>query len=398
MHTDVINVQPMSVVFVAPYAPDVPSRHLGAARKIELIIGLLSSLGFRVHLVDSSHSSERWTRAIFGDECQVGETKVSLWRPVLLRKRAIGKLVHVAFAARFARKLSRTKPTVVWLYNSYAFEARVGLSLKAATGAKLVLELEDLPMARRRSLNVKPWLDQAYFNPLLHAADLVTFVNASIMERFGGSKRNTLLLPSILKQALVDRPMPRRFQSSAVRIGYFGGLEADKGADLLLKFAWAMPSGWKLVVTGAGSLSPAFASAAANGAGALEFHGRVGDDTLVDLMFGCDVIVNPHSSIAGMDDGVFPFKVCEALASGALLVSTPLPKIDIPVVAAAIWFDGTLPDLVEKLSSARAFYAANYSQIVDACEMVRARYSEASISAAISSHLRLSLGLTELVA
>jgi glycosyltransferase involved in cell wall biosynthesis len=368
-----------NVVMVVPYAPGQPSGDLGASKKIELVARLLHGLGYTVHLVDSSHPTLAFAGPVTGQPAALNEVPVSLWRPHCLPSRKLGKLFNVLQAALFVKALKPLAPVLVWAYNSYSFEARAALALKRWTGARIVLELEDLPLARGRGLNPKPWLDQYFFPKLLAAADLVTFVNAVTLKRFASKSRRALLLPSLLQQALVEAPPRRRFAQRRHRLGYFGGLTREKGAGLLLELVPRLAPDWQLVITGVGDLSTAFQSLQAQYPERLEFHGMVSHDTVLALMQDCDAIVNPHTSIAQMKDGVFPFKVCEALASGALLVSTPLPSIDIDLSRAVLGFDGTVDGLLAALSGAAAHHERHAAEMALARQAVCDNFSEASM-------------------
>lgn len=368
-----------NVVVVAPLSPGTASLHLGAAKKIELVLGLLHRLGYSLHLVDSSHPTLRFAEPVIAQACMVGSTPVTLWRPRCLPSRKLGKLLNVVAAHAFIDRLRSLSPAFVWVYNSYSFEARAALHLKRRAGSRVVLELEDLPRARGRSFNPKPWLDQYFFPRLLAAADLVTCVNAGMQRQFVRPGQRSLLFPSLLQQALVDAVVLPRFRKPTHRLGYFGGLESEKGADVLLAAVARLPVGWTLVVTGVGSLADAFAEAQRAHPAQLEFHGRVAHEQVLSLMQGCDAIVNPHTPIAQMHDGVFPFKVCEALASGALLVSTALPSIDIELSRSVLSFDGSAAGLQDALTQAGRFYADHADTIAQTRAEICTRFSEASV-------------------
>ena len=370
-----------TVILVAPYAPEVPLLNLGASKKIQLIASLLTRLGFTVHHVDSSHPHERFTAPVMGHPTHIEQTPVTLWRPFCLPSRKAGKLLNVYASPSLYRRLADLKPDLIWVYNSYAFEARLGMHLQRTTGAKLVFELEDLPLSRGRGLNPKPLLDQHYFRPLMQRADLVTFVNAVLLQRHRQDAKAALLFPSILQQALVEQPAAQRFASPEHRVGYFGGLDIDKGVGTLLELPPQMPSNWKLVVTGAGPLTPALQDLARQHPQQVEFHGAVSHARVLELMSSCDVILNPHSSITGMQDGVFPFKVCEALASGAVLVSTPLPSIDIDLESCVLFFDGSARGLAESLDKAEAHHRQRQAAIARVRDQVRHQYGESQVLA-----------------
>lgn len=366
-------------VLVASYSPGFPAEHLGATKKIELVAKLLQRLGYSVHYVDSGHPEQRLTSPIMGEAATVGESAVRLWRPACLPNRKLGKLFNVLHAGALVDELAALKPHLIWLYNSYAFEARWGMALQARTGARLILELEDLPLARHRGLNPKPRLDQWYFERLLPRADMVTFVNADLMKHYEPEVRQSLLLPSVLQDAITSLPDRRRFESETHRLGYFGGLEVDKGVQVLLDLVPRMPPKWKLVVTGVGSLTGALREIAARHSNAIEFHGAVPHQEVVRLMSTCDAIVNPHAAITEMNNGVFPFKVCEALASGALLITTPLPAIDLDLAGHVEAFDGSLDGLVQALQRAPALYARRHEALAGLRRAVCQRYGETAV-------------------
>lgn len=380
-HPSVLSGQDRTVILVAPYAPEMPLLNLGASKKIQLIASLLSRLGFNVHHVDSSHPHEHFAAPVLARPTHIEQTSVTLWRPFCLPSRKAGKLLNIYGSQPLFQKLARLKPDLVWVYNSYAFEARLGLYLQRVTGARLVFELEDLPLSRGRGLNPKPFLDQHYFRPLLKKADLVTFVNAVLLQRHRQDVRAGLLFPSILQQALVEQLPTPRFEGPRHRVGYFGGLDVDKGVGTLLELPPLMPPNWTLVVTGVGPLTTDLHELARKHPQQVEFHGAVSHARVLELMSGCDVILNPHSSITGMHDGVFPFKVCEALASGALLVSTPLPSIDIDLNSCVLFFDGSAKGLADALSKAPAHHGRHHDAIARVRDQVRNQYGESQVLA-----------------
>lgn len=366
-------------VLLASYSPGFPAEHLGATKKIELVAKLLQRLGHDVHYVDSGHPEQRCTHAIHGQAAVVGETQVTLWRPACLPHRKLGKLCNALHVGKLMDALSKQKPQLIWLYNSYAFEARWGMALQARTGARLILELEDLPLARNRGLNPKPYLDQLYFERLLPRADMVTFVNADLMQQYAAEVKRGFLLPSVLQDAITSLPDRLRFRSETHRLGYFGGLEPDKGVQVLLDLIPRMPRNWKLVVTGVGSLSGRFTDIAATHPHAVEFHGAVAHQEVIRLMSGCDAIVNPHAAITEMSNGVFPFKVCEALASGALLITTPLPTIDLDLADRVETFDGSADGLARAMQRAPELYAGRHAELSELRSAVCQRYGESAV-------------------
>ena len=364
---------------VAPHSPDEPALNLGAAKKIELVGSLLHQLGFEIHYLDTAHPPGQFRAPVMGRPATLGQTPVTLWRPFCVPSRKLGKMLNLFLSQGIFQAMRILKPQLVWLYNPYAFEARIGLYLQRVIDTKLVLELEDLPTARGRGLNPKPFLDQHYFKPLQVKADLVTFVNAVLLRRFAPVVKRSLLFPSILQNALVNQQPRQRFTTDVRQLGYFGGLEPDKGVGTLIDLLPALPSGWHLVVTGVGSMTEQLKQAQARHPDRLSFHGAVSHERVLSLMQSCDAIVNPHEPIAHMGDGVFPFKVCEALASGALLISTSLPSIDIDLSRSVLYFDGSAPALADALSKAAGHYQRHAGDIAHTRSEVCSQYSEQTV-------------------
>ncbi|MCE2916476.1 MAG: glycosyltransferase [Rubrivivax sp.] len=371
-------------LFIAPEDFEREPVNLGAATKIAALVRILDRLGHEVHYVDSSHWQARWAGAVHGRPSRVAGTPVTLWRPPMVPHRKLGKLLNVLGAAGFARRLQGLRPAFTWIYNAYAFEAAVAHHLHAQ-GVPFVLEIEDLPLARPRGLNPKPHWDQQWFKRVLPQAGLVSFVNQRLLDEHRPEVRRSLLLPSVLRREFDDLAGRRRFaDAQTTRIGYFGGLSHEKGAGLLLEALARWPADSTLVVTGQGDLGPAFAAAAATPGSRLEYHGAVPSERLAPLMASCDAIVNPHRAIADMGDGVFPFKVCEALAAGALLISTELPPIAAPLAGAVLFFDGRVQGLLDAVVAARAFDSEHRSQIDALARHIAGEYGESAVAARLA--------------
>ena len=380
------STRPPVMVVIASNDFEGASVNLGAAAKIASLVRIFGRLGFDVHYVDTSHWTPRWARPVLSRPSAIEDTAVTLWRPFQLAHRKVGKVLNVLAADGFFAQLRRANPALVWIYNSYAMEGALAQRF-ASIGVPFVLELEDLPRARRRGWNPKPLWDQRYLDALLPAAALVTFVNKGLLDRYAGRCKATFLLPSVLHDTLAGLSRPQRFVSSPYRVGYFGGLVREKGANVMLDALAALPANWQMVVTGVGELGPAFQSAAQASPDRLEFHGAVSRQALMALMQSCDVIVNPHQSIEAMQDGVFPFKVCEAIASGALLITTPLPSIGESFGRGAMSFDGSAKGLQRALADAHRHDQENATVINELRARVVGAYSEQAIAGRLAAAL-----------
>ena len=371
------------IVMIAPYLPEsvASSGSLAAAHKIESVIRILARSGRRIIFINSAHLQNSFASSSASAQ-EIGGVRVVQVTPFTLKWRPIGKLLNILAARWLVRSIAALRPSLVWIYNSYAFEARSALLISRHTGCEMVLELEDLPRSRRRGLlNVKPFLDSFYLRMLENHATLITCVNSSIEARLNSDR--TLLLPYIMSPSLrTDGKEP--FGSAPYTLGYFGGLSKEKGASILPELCDALPANWRMVVTGRGNLAPALRAHAAKSGGRMLFCENVPDERLYELLDQCDVVVNPHTSIASMGQGVFPFKVLEAVASGRLVISTELPPCSFDLSKNVITFDGTLAGVRDALETAPAFLRGNRGGFNKTVDQIRSSLSENAIYAKLT--------------
>jgi glycosyltransferase involved in cell wall biosynthesis len=102
-------------------------------------------------------------------------------------------------------------------------------------------------------------------------------------------------------------------------------------------------------------------------------------------MLSCDAIINPHTPISNMGNGVFPFKVIEAIASGRLVISTPLPACGLDLEASVLFVGHEVHALSKALTEANQFYQSRKSGIESAAGEVRLRFSKDSLANEIRS-------------
>jgi glycosyltransferase involved in cell wall biosynthesis len=191
----------------------------------------------------------------------------------------------------------------------------------------------------------------------------------------------------LLRKELTSGETVRKFRQTPYRLGYFGGLQYDKGVDVILEALQDIPDSWTIVVTGSGPLQKRFEVAAKEHSNRLQYLGVVDQQRLTAEMLACDAIVNPHKPISDMADGVFPFKVCEILASGALLISTALPSIDLDLSQGMLEFSGSPTSLLQAMAMAAKFYSERHDAITRLRDAVRDRFSEAAITTKLADAL-----------
>jgi glycosyltransferase involved in cell wall biosynthesis len=378
-----------SIVVIAPYSPigscDLP--HLGAAKKISAILNLLSMFGRPVVLINSAHNRNINSWGQVSQDVHGGKN-ITVVTPFTIWNRRLGKLCNLLGTSRLAHKINDCKPALVWIYNGYAFESKLALELHALCGCPIVLEVEDWHTARSRGLNPKPAFDLYYFKKILEKTTLITCVNELARAKVISICDETMLLPSLIDHRLVNKTNYKTpFIRGPFRIGYFGGLNFEKGADLILALGRELPPNWNLVVTGSGPLATEFESIAATMADRITFVNNATEVELYKEMLQCDAIVNPHSSITDMGNGVFPFKVFEALASGRLLISTTLPDAGISIDNSILFFDGSFSGLKIAIGQSKQFFEDHLLDIEITSAKVLQLYSEDAVFESLQRRL-----------
>jgi glycosyltransferase involved in cell wall biosynthesis len=257
----------------------------------------------------------------------------------------------------------------------------------------MILEFEDWHFSRSRGYNPKPYLDYFFWRlsaKLMSGAFVVNNMLASKMRPF---RQRVELLPGVVPHKLVDIAKASEPFSSSLKIinvGFFGGLTAEKGAGVVMQLAATLPDNYVLHVTGSGPLAAEMESCARQYPNRLNFHGRVNDDQLYELIAGCDVMLNPHASIEEMNDGVFPFKVIEAVASGRLLISTTVPRQGLDDVLQGVLFvEHSVDSFLKAILMSRAHYLQHAVAIKNGAAMANQRFGGDAILKNVQSMLKM---------
>jgi glycosyltransferase involved in cell wall biosynthesis len=370
------------IVIVAPYSPFDRSAqpNLGAARKIEAVIGILCGLDPDVVLINTAHNSE-FRQGPTSERTQVAGRQIAEITPPTYVNRKLGKLLNL-FEARSIVDLVmlRGTPRLVWLYNGYAMESLLAGEFRRRGASCAILELEDAHFARGRGFNPKPLVDWLAFRRSIRRIDHVFAVNEALRGYAAQHVGSTSLFPGIIQEGLIDAcdqraPFPPH--SDVVHVGYFGGLTREKGADRVLALAGKLDPGFKMHVCGSGEMSNMFCKAQADlGPDRLAYHGLVDDEQLNQLIAACDVLLNLHSPIQAMGDGVFPFKVLESVASGRLLVSTRVPSKGLDeMLQGAVFVGDSEEHQLEAVRNARATYTSRIAAVESGKALTRRSFS-----------------------
>jgi glycosyltransferase involved in cell wall biosynthesis len=333
-----------SVLVVAPYCPAErgSGTALGAAAKLRAVMAGFIGNGWLPRLVNSGHQQTGWRRARW-QPLRVADHLVAEHLPRAFASRPLGKLLQALQAPWLGWRLQRRcAPTLVWLYNSYLFEALFAVGARwADPNVLLCLELEDLPLARGRrgTGRLKTWLDAWAFRLLAVRVDVVTVVQPGMQAALPRKIPCSCFLPVLL----ADQPDHMQQASHSGRedqfllVGYFGGLTAEKGADLLIEVIRRSPAGCRWLVSGVGQLASAFCKLAADLPDRIAYLGVLGEDDFRRAYDSADAVVNLHRPMADFRHGIFPYKLLEAVGAGKSVISTRMEGCPAEVANVVHW-------------------------------------------------------------
>lgn len=381
------------ILLVAPYSP--PSRpgssHLGASRKLEAIISILSKLNESILLVNSAHNDTS-PSMVKVDEVSICGVDVIEITPPIYGKRTIGKLRNLFDIDEVINAIRKYgSPRFIWFYNGYAFEMLLASKAYKIFKAPMILEFEDWHFSRSRGFNPKPYIDYFFWRKAAKLISGAFVVNAKLAEVMCRFTKHVEMLPGIVPEALnkiAKDSIPFAKTNKPIKVGFFGGLSVEKGADIVLDLARLLPEGYVVHVTGSGPLENDFREFARANPNQLLYHGRVDDSALYELIGNCDVMLNPHSSIESMDNGVFPFKVIEAIASGRLLISTKVLENDLGDILAGVHFvDHDVNSFFNAVLDSKAYYSKKSDVIKQAALIADKRFGEKALLEEVKSML-----------
>lgn len=325
----------------------------GGLRKMELMLSALLDFGARVTVISTAvNDVSSWgCRRGFSEWLVFDDKKVRCVYPGTILQKPLGSAVLLATGLLAAIQVRLKDVNGIITYNAQSVEAAICVGIRFHnSGARLVIELDDLPDARDRGWNPKPFIDRLVVSWMLHRSNAVVAVNESICNHIGFNIKPDIILPGIISRELIYSRQFRRpnFSGPNKIVGYAGGLSQERGTDRLLKAIPSLPAGWHMVIAGRGPMTRDFISAAAENPTKLTFRGSLNTSEVVNLYQNADVLVNTPESLS-RPDAVFPFKIFEYLASGASVVSSALPRNGVVDTSLVETWDGQAQTLADAL-------------------------------------------------
>ncbi|MCF2487364.1 glycosyltransferase [Dyadobacter sp. CY347] len=377
------------IVLVAPYTGYNKSGdvHLGASKKIRFVISVLSKLSNDIILINSAHNALE-KNALVKRKIVIDGVSLTEILPPTIQRRAVGKLLNLVNINEVVEQLEIEEqtgkaPELFWFYNAYAFEMLFANKVSKKYKAPLILEFEDWHFSRNRGGSLKPWIDYLFWRISIGKFEKVYAINANVRNIVRPLCSNVSLLPGVVPKSLAiiaQNNEPFAKSGRALKIGYFGGLSKEKGADIVLALPDMLSSNFVLHVTGSGSLSTLFTEQSQKTPDKLVYHGMVDDKELMEIIADCDIILNPHTPIAEFKDGLFPFKVIESIASGRMLISTELSFTGFEELAKGTLFvDHSVTAFAKAITEARSWFEKNKTDIEESSSKAIAMFGEESI-------------------
>jgi glycosyltransferase involved in cell wall biosynthesis len=374
--------KPSQVIYVAAFASSDDGKWFspGRARKIDQVLSHLSSLGLSLSGLNIASTIPQNHDIPITNMCS------SRVMPIRYIQLIVSSIIFICSLT------SRSTPRYLWLYNTRSAEGLVALILLFfVPSLSLVIQLEDLAMARKANSGLSGLLDLASTHLLQLKASHVFAVSPQVASSFslltGRSVANIAVLPPALHPFLVNMAQNRRdpFQQDQISILYAGGYSIDKGVDILLDAFQSIHSQqFQLILVGS---CPTSLHSVYSSNKRISFAGVLTNLDLFNLYTSVDIIVNPHRPV--LNPGfIFPFKLLEVLASGALPLTTPVPGYeDFEIPRECVFTNSS--QLASCILASRSLWSKNSRKIKAISSRCQLRYCFDNVAAVISSELKL---------
>ena len=284
----------------------------------------------------------------------------------------------ISFLTLSRRRLPDQPYTIIWVYNSRVPEMILVWRLRQLyPDMRLIVELEDLPAARKANASWRGLLDWFSTFWLVQRASLVLCVSGeaadSLQARIPISPSRLQIFPPLLDNnflSAVERRQKSPFSRHFIRVLYAGGYSPEKGVDdLLWAFSSLDPSLYRLHLVGPVTDSIRLAAREMPN---VYVHGVIESNVLYTFYRLADVVVNPHRQILH-GSHVFPFKSIEQAACGALplqstALNTGVTKLPSPCLFA------NRKELLVALYNSRQIWSDHQRQILQISESLRHRF------------------------
>jgi len=361
----------ISFFYIAAFASPDDTRWFspGRYRKTRQVLAMLSQADYDLIRINTAPTSD-----------DIDITTFNLYHS----SQPIIRLIYLVCQSflYFWTQRSQVKSSFVMVYNTRTFESIVSLiAILLLPRCRLILQLEDLPQARRENNGLPGVLDLLFLKTLSNYNPIVYAASSSIASHYSNITdlpvHDITLLPPSLDQYFLDAVASREapFSSSRINILYTGSFISEKGVeDLLSAFLNIADPIFSLSLVGP---APCEIVNSFKSHPSIQFHGFLDDKLLTDLICSSDVFVNPHRHTTN-EDYIFPFKLIELVASGCLPLTTPFSGGSSLGLPNACLFSNSI-QLTHKLKYSRILWDNLHDHVLEVSHHIRQTYSSASI-------------------
>jgi glycosyltransferase involved in cell wall biosynthesis len=359
---------PDIVLLIAPYC-FIPNSHWyspGRHQKLIQVERLLESLSFSIFRINTSPDPN--------SKDHVRTLQLTCTRFPLLR------LIQSALTIVFflAGRPFRSHTPILWIYNTRFSEALIALLVIAFyPSIPLYLQIEDLPGARVQNSGLRGFLDKICLYILVRRSERVFAVSTVVFQAMQVMAKTkvptTSPLPPLLSSAFLTAVNSRTqpFSRSTNTILYAGGYGVEKGVeDLISAFLQVSPVDSVLQLIGPVPLNLVSSYSSDH---RIQVVGHVSNLQLYSRYANADIVVCPHR-VSKYSSSIFPFKLIEYVASGALPLITYMPGSEILGLPAACFFN-SVDELASKLSTAHSLWIQHQHRLIASSEIIRDRFS-----------------------
>ncbi len=339
---------------------------LGRQRKTEQVISILSSLNSSIIRVNIAPTFTKSRCPSLVNFC------TSSFIPLRYLQLLISSFLYFSQVAGF------NGSSLIWLYNTRSAESLVAIvALLLRPSLRLILQLEDLPSARQLNHGISGRIDHFFTWLLSKKASHIFAVSHNVAQSFCNRYNYSLdlikILPPLIDPSFNSQVYNRvpPFSNNTITIFYAGSYSPEKGVeDLIEAFLRLDSKEYELRLCGN---SPAKLIHKYSQFDKIIFLGIVEQDRLFRSYASADIVVNPHLPILN-SNYIFPFKLVEIIASGALPLTTAVPGSEVFGLPSECFFAG-VDDLVDKLNNSRAIWQSNQSVLLEISAFCRCQYS-----------------------
>ena len=248
-----------------------------------------------------------------------------------------GGSFHLHHYPTLGQELARLRPDLLHM-DEEPYNLATYLALAAARRRAIPALFFSWQNLDRRYPPPFSWFEQANYAAARHAI-AGNQAAAAVLQRKGYRGPLTVLPQFGVDPAIFCPAESPPDPLGPLRVGYAGGLLAEKGVDLLLAACARLTGPWSLAIAGEGDQAAALAAqASALGiADRVRFAGRIGSEAMPAFYQGLDVLVLPSRTRPSWKEQ-FGRVLIEAMASGVAVVGSDSGEIPHVIGAAGLVF------------------------------------------------------------